>query len=78
MNAKDPPGLAGLSLVPLEDEAPASSAPVAGRAKFQVESREGRDRRVNGERREQLRMTPDRRSGKDRRPRSGWEPGKNL
>lgn len=78
MNAKDLPGLAGLSLVPLEDQAPAPAAPAAGRAQFHAESREGRDRRVNGERREQLRMTPDRRSGKDRRPRSGWEPGKNL
>jgi hypothetical protein len=77
MNAKDPPGLSGLSLAPLDDEAP-PAAPVQGRAKFHADTRARADRRVGGERREQLRMTPDRRSGKDRRPRHGWQPGKNL
>ena len=79
MNAKDPPGLSGLSLVPLEDDAaPTPAAPATGRAKFHAQTRDGGDRRVQGERREQLRMTPDRRTDKDRRPRSSWERGKNL
>ena len=76
MNAKDLAGPGGLALVPLEGETPVG--PVTGKAKFTANTREGRDRRATGERREQLRMTEDRRAGKDRRPRTGWERGKNL
>jgi hypothetical protein len=79
MNAKDLPGFSGLSLVPLDEERPSVPAsPTAGPAKFHANTRDGGDRRVQGERRQQLRMTADRRSGKDRRPRTSWEPGKNL
>ena len=60
---------------------PAVAAPAAvaeTRAKFQVDTRSGRDRRVLADRRQDFRITPDRRSGRDRRPRRTWEPGHNL
>ena len=80
MNAKDPFDFSGLSLVPLDGQPAAAAAPKAPGEKsvFHANTREGRDRRVNPDRRQTLRMEPDRRSGKDRRPRAGWEPGKNL
>ena len=69
-----------LALAPL-DASPAN-APVAGvadtRATFRVDTRSGKDRRVHADRREEFRLTPDRRSGRDRRPRRTWEPGHNL
>ena len=76
--------LADLSLEPLPDpnvlKYEPGKATAAEKAKFQADFRnkKGADRRVGGERRQTLRFEPDRRSGKDRRPRSGWDPGKNL
>ena len=68
-----------LALEPL-DAAPAAqaAAPATPKAQFKVDTRAGRDRRVLADRRQEFRMTPDRRSGKDRRPRRSWEPGHNL
>jgi len=57
---------------------PAAAAPVSGRARFNVDVRSGRERRLLPERRQELRFSADRRSGKDRRPRRSWEPGSNL
>jgi hypothetical protein len=57
---------------------PTAGAAPSGRAVFQVDTRGGRDRRVRDERRVEFRLTADRRSGKDRRPRKSWEPGRNL
>lgn len=57
---------------------PMATVPPGTKAKFCVDTRGGRDRRVQGERRVEFRLTPDRRSGKDRRPRKSWEPGHNL
>lgn len=69
-----------LQLAPLDD-APLASAPAGvadTRATFLVDTRSGRDRRVQADRRQEFRLTPDRRSGRDRRPRRTWEPGHNL
>jgi hypothetical protein len=70
-----------LQLAPVDEVAP-PAAPAAGvsdtRAKFLVDTRSGRDRRVQADRRQEFRLTPDRRSGRDRRPRRTWEPGHNL
>ena len=76
--------LSDLSLEPLPDanvlqyEPP--KAPVAEKAAFHAETRSKKvtDRRINPDRRQVLRFEPDRRTGKDRRPRKSWEPGKNL
>lgn len=65
------------ALEPLPNEATASAV-AEGRAKFMVDSRSGKERRVLPDRRQVLRFEPDRRSGKDRRPRRSWEPGSNL
>jgi hypothetical protein len=57
---------------------PQAQAPT-GKATYLVDTRSGRDRRVRDtDRRQEYRLTPDRRSGKDRRPRRSWEPGSNL
>ena len=83
MTAPDPLDIPfdALQLAPV-DEALSPTAPAANvsdtRAKYQVDTRSGRDRRVQGERRQEFRLTPDRRSGRDRRPRRTWEPGHNL
>ena len=73
-----------LSLEPMPDPGvlnyqPPPSAEVK-KASFQAESRSKKvtERRVNPDRRKVLRFEADRRSGKDRRPHKGWEPGKNL
>jgi hypothetical protein len=45
----------------------------------EVRNKKVEDRRVNvADRRKILRFEPDRRSGKDRRPRKTWDPGKNV
>lgn len=68
-----------LSLEPVSDGAtPTADAPVGNKARFCVDSRSGRDRRMHADRRVEFRLTPDRRSGNDRRPRKSWEPGRNL
>ena len=66
-----------LALEPLAngDAAPAATP---GRARFNVDLRSGKERRLLPDRRQELRFEADRRSGQDRRPRRGWEPGKNL
>jgi hypothetical protein len=70
-----------LSLSPLSLEpeaAPVQAPPASGRARFNVDLRSGKERRLLPERRGELRFSADRRSGHDRRPRRGWEPGRNL
>lgn len=62
----------------LEPEAGAAATPTTGRARFNVDVRSGRERRQQGERRQELRFSSDRRSGRDRRPVRSWEPGRNL
>lgn len=66
-----------LALEPGPGEAPVASAP-SGRARFTVDSRNGRERRILPDRRQELRFEADRRCGKDRRPARTWEPGSNL
>lgn len=66
-----------LSLEPLEGQAASPEAPKAP-VKFHANTRSAADRRVLGDRREMYRLDPDRRSGRDRRPKSSWEPGSNL
>ncbi len=70
-----------LQLAPVDEAAPVA-APVGGvsegRATYQVDTRSGKERRVQADRRQEFRLTPDRRSGRDRRPRRTWEPGHNL
>lgn len=56
----------------------ADATGVGTKAQFQIDTRSGRERRVLADRRQDYRLTPDRRSGKDRRPRRSWEPGHNL
>ena len=74
--------LSDLSLEPLPDPNLLKYEPPKGveKAKFQAESRAKNvtDRRVNPERRQTLRFEADRRSGKERRPKKSWEPGKNI
>ena len=66
-----------LALEPLA-EGDAAPAATPGRARFNVDLRSGKERRLLPDRRQELRFEADRRSGQDRRPRRGWEPGKNL
>jgi hypothetical protein len=66
-----------LALEPL-DAGPMPAAVDVAKAQFNVDTRNGRERRVQADRRQEYRLTPDRRSGKDRRPRRSWEPGRNL
>jgi len=66
------------SLEPLPESA---SKPPPTKASFQIDTRDHHqgDRRKNGERRKTIRFEADRRSGKDRRPRSnGWEQGTDI
>jgi hypothetical protein len=65
-----------LALEP-EGEA-ARTTPATGRARFQIDLRSGKERRILPDRRQELRFSADRRSGQDRRPRRSWEPGSNL
>jgi hypothetical protein len=66
-----------LALEPL-DAGPTPAVAAVPKAQFNVDTRSGRDRRVQADRRQEYRLTPDRRSGTDRRPRRSWEPGHNL
>jgi hypothetical protein len=70
--------LDGAALEPLPASKPSATGVAEGRANFQVDSRDGKERRVVPDRRKELRFGSDRRSGKDRRPRRSWEPGSNL
>jgi len=77
--------LSDLSLEPIPDKAldyqpPKAAGVVSEKAAFHAETRNKKvtDRRINPDRRKVLRFEPDRRSGKDRRPRKSWEPGNNL
>jgi hypothetical protein len=76
--------LSDLSLEPMPDPHVMNyqpvPAPLAEKAAFHAETRNKKvaDRRVNPDRRKVLRFEPDRRTGKDRRPRKSWEPGKNI
>lgn len=56
---------------------PVKAAASSERAVFHPNTRAKTDRRVLADRRQELRMTPDRRQ-KDRRPRKTWEGGSNL
>jgi hypothetical protein len=76
-----------LSLEPLPDpgllnyQPPKAKAQVSDQKAPKVEGRSKKveDRRVNvADRRKVLRFEPDRRSGKDRRPRKTWDPANNI
>jgi hypothetical protein len=77
-----------LSLEPLPDpglmnyQPPQAKAQISEQKAFkgaEVRNKKVEDRRVNvADRRKVLRFEPDRRSGKDRRPRKTWDPGKNI
>lgn len=75
-----PPGmsLASMSLEPVGAPAAEPTAPITGRARFNIDVRSGQERRQQGERRQELRFKADRRTGNDRRPRQSWEPGYDL
>ena len=74
--------LSELSLEPMPDpkalnyQPPKSATSEAVAKKALPRPSKSTDRRGNGERRKELRFEADRRSGKDRRPRKGFEPGK--
>jgi len=80
--------LSDLSLEPLPDpnlmnyqppkaQAQASEKKAVGG--LHARNKKVEDRRVNvADRRKVLRFEPDRRTGKDRRPRKSWDPGKNI
>jgi hypothetical protein len=80
--------LEDLSLEPLPDpglmnyQPPKAKAQISEQKAFkvsEVRNKKVEDRRVNvADRRKVLRFEPDRRSGKDRRPRKTWDPGKNV
>ena len=78
--------LSDLSLEPLPDpnlrnyQPPKEVAAVSQKAGNHAETRSKKvtDRRINPDRRKVLRFEPDRRSGKDRRPRKSWDPGNNI
>ncbi|MFC4864863.1 hypothetical protein ACS8MQ_27470 [Pseudomonas sp. MAHUQ-62] len=59
MNTNEKPNLDKLSLKPIDPSEPTPSA--RGKAKFQIETRQGGDRRKMGERRESIRFEEDRR-----------------
>lgn len=71
--------IADWTLEPIETDEALKIAP-ADPAKFHADTRNKikTDRRVLADRRQVLRFEPDRRSGKERRPKKTWEPGKNL
>jgi hypothetical protein len=72
-----PSSIGEWSLEPLEGEAIAPGAPQAP-VKFHCNTRSNTDRRVLADRRQMFRLEPDRRSGKSRRPKTSWEPGRNI
>jgi hypothetical protein len=77
-----------LSLEPLPDpglmnyQPPKAKAQLSDQKAFkgaEGRSKKVEDRRVNvADRRKVLRFEPDRRSGKDRRPRKTWNPANNI
>jgi hypothetical protein len=69
--------LDGAGLEPLGGE-PTAEAPLTGKARFSPNTRTADDRRKGATRREAVRFQDDRRAGTERRPRKGWEKGKNL
>ena len=69
--------LTDATLEPLGDK-PGVAAPVPGTAKFTPNTRSAGERRKSTERREAIRFQDDRRAGKDRRPKKGWDKDKNL
>ena len=69
--------LTDATLEPLDDK-PSVEAPLPGKAKFTANTRGAGERRKSTERREEIRFQDDRRAGKDRRPKKGWDKGKNL
>ena len=71
LDADDAKKLAAVTATPVK------AATTSERAIFHPNTRAKSDRRVLADRREELRMTPDRRKG-DRRPRKTWEGGHNL
>ena len=76
--------LSDLSLEPLPDpnvlnyQPPKAAGVVTAKPVAETRNKKITDRRINPDRRKVLRFEPDRRSGKDRRPRKSWEPGKNI
>ena len=74
MSSTGNPGssLSELSLVPIDGPVENSTPAL----KLHPNSRTKADRRVRGERRQELRFESDRRSGKSRRPQSSWDNGK--
>jgi hypothetical protein len=69
---------ANLSLEPIEDDTVLKIETPAAKFHADTRSKVKTDRRVTADRREVLRFEPDRRSGKERRPKKTWEPGKNI
>ena len=67
-----------LSLEPIGDEALSIAPNQPAKSQRNSRSKKVTDRRVNTERRAVIRFEDDRRSGKERRPKSSWEPGKNI
>ncbi len=66
-----------LVLAPLEDQEVETGH--KGRAKFQIDTRNGAERRKHEERRNAIRFQEERRSGKDRRLGSNpWAPGVDI
>ncbi len=66
-----------LTLEPLEDQS--TEAQRKGKAKFQVDTRNGGERRKADDRRGSIRFQDDRRSGKDRRAGgNGWGRGVDI
>jgi hypothetical protein len=69
--------LEDLTLEPVEEQ-PAGAAP-KGRAKFQIDTRGGGERRKDQDRRAAIRFQDERRSGKDRRRGANpWVPGVDI
>lgn len=77
MNTNEKPNLDKLSLKPIDPSEPTPSA--RGKAKFQIETRSGGDRRKMGDRRETIRFEQDRRQ-RDRRCTSSdpWDQSVDL
>ena len=76
MNSTDKPEIPFLEMALEPIDAPAPDNAVA--FKIHPNTRTKTDRRVTADRRVELRFEDDRRSGKNRRPKSSWEIGRNL
>ena len=78
MNSKEKPevSFANLALEPMHG-GPLEVVTTA-QPRFRADTRGKTARRTVADRRVELRFEPDRRSGKDRRPKASWEPGSNL